>query len=222
MSNLVFRKALSAGGPAGTLALTLNGPSAWAAPGGSNCGALTTTAGDLVLGTTGLGATGGLTVKAVTGYVGVGTLAPAAALDVSGSINFTDKLLFNGAPYVGSQWTTVAGPEYGLTYASNVRIAGTLYASNLAVLGSVETINAFTTMSSNLVIANAGTGPALAVSQTETGVMLGQPVATFSAGSNLGAHGGGRPGVRRRGRHVGTGSGAGRERRRAIERSSVC
>ena len=115
--------------------------------------------------------TSGLASTAFAGTVTASNLA------VYGNVDF------NGSPYVASQWTTVAS---GLTYGSNVRIAGTLYTSNLAVLGAVETINAYTTMSSNLVVANAGTGPALAVSQSEAGLMVGQPVATFSAGSNLG------------------------------------
>jgi len=60
-------------------------------------------------------------------------------------------------------------------------VAGQLTASNVSVLGTTEIINAYETHSSNVVINNYGTGPALAVMQTET---TAQPVAAFYAGSN--------------------------------------
>ena len=65
--------------------------------------------------------------------------------------------------------------------ASNVTVLGAL-----SVTGTFETVNAFSTHSSNLVVANLGTGTALVVSQSEAGALLGAPVATFSAGSNVG------------------------------------
>ena len=59
-------------------------------------------------------------------------------------------------------------------------MTGMLYASNLSVLGSTEIVNAYESHSSNLVITNLGTGPALSVTQTESG--SAQPVAAFYAG----------------------------------------
>jgi len=48
------------------------------------------------------------------------------------------------------------------------------------------TVNAEEVVSSNLVVTNYGTGPALSVTQSETGVLGPQAVATFTAGSNVG------------------------------------
>ena len=48
------------------------------------------------------------------------------------------------------------------------------------MLGSTEIVNAYESHSSNLVITNLGTGPALSVTQTESG--SAQPVAAFYAG----------------------------------------
>jgi len=62
-----------------------------------------------------------------------------------------------------------------------LNVAGQLTASNVSVLGTTQIINAYETHSSNVVINNYGTGPALAVMQTET---TAQPVAAFYAGSN--------------------------------------
>ena len=98
----------------------------------------------------------------VAGSVGIGgTASPAAALDVVGSARASVQV---SAP-IG-------------TFLQ-------LYASNVAVLGSVETVNAYETHTSNVVIANQGTGPALQVSQSEYGPLGPQPVATFTAGSNV-------------------------------------
>lgn len=95
MSNAVVRKTLAVGAggvAAGALTMTLNGPAAYLAPGGSNLATLANTVagGDLRLQASlppgGSGGGGGLTVQAGSGNVGVGTGASAAALDVSGSI----------------------------------------------------------------------------------------------------------------------------------------
>jgi len=98
----------------------------------------------------------------VAGAVGVGGLAtPGVALDVSGGIRASGAV------------TGATG-----TFAQ-------LNASNVAILGALETVNAYETHSSNVVIANLGTGPALVVSQVETGPWGAQPVASFVAGSNV-------------------------------------
>jgi len=106
-------------------------------------------------------------------------LTYSSNVSIGGSLNFNGSLMSNGVPYVGSQWTT---SNNTLTYGSNVYIAG-----SLTVMGSniVQNITVQNTLieSSNLVINNAGTGPALSVTQSE---VTGQPLAQFIAGSNLG------------------------------------
>ena len=72
------------------------------------------------------------------------------------------------------------GAGVALDVSGSIR-ASSLTTSNLAVIGAIETVSAYETHSSNVVIANLGTGPALVVSQ----VAGAQPVATFTAGSNV-------------------------------------
>lgn len=157
MSNAVARQRISAAPGGPTLAMQLTGPAAWAAPGGSNMASLVTTAGDLRLTTAG-GAF--VTVKGTSGNVGIGGVAaPGAALDVSGGVRVT-----------------------GLFTACNVNVLGAL-----AVMGGIETVTAYETHSSNVIITNYGTGPALVVSQTEGGLLGAQPVAAFYAGGVGGA-----------------------------------
>lgn len=64
--------------------LSLNGPQAWAAPGGSNVATLSTTAGDLwIRSAGGLG----MTVNGSSCFVGVGGITvPQQAMDVSGNV----------------------------------------------------------------------------------------------------------------------------------------
>jgi len=66
-----------------------------------------------------------------------------------------------------------------LTVQGNTVINGTLTASNLNILGTTEIVNAYESHSSNLVINNLGTGPALSVTQSES---TSQPLASFYAG----------------------------------------
>ena len=155
MSNAYARHAVAtaSGGP--TFTMTLNGPAAWALSGGSNLATLSTTPGDLRLnaGPNGPWAQGpkGVTVQAGTGNVGVGSTAPAQALDVSGSVQVS-----------------------GTVSAANVTVSGTL-----AVLGTVETVNAYETHSSNVVISCLGTGPAALMVTQQTGSLGAAPVAKF-------------------------------------------
>jgi len=110
MSNVVTRKLLTAGTgvAAGALSLQLNGPSAWAVAGGSNLASITNTAGG------NLQLQSALTV-ASSGNVGVGTPAPAYALDVSGGVRVTgavfasnvEQIVFNGPLSVTTGGTTV-------------------------------------------------------------------------------------------------------------------
>ena len=67
----------------------------------------------------------------------------------------------------------------------NVYISGQLFASNVSILGSYQSVQAYETHSSNVTINSLGTGPALSVSQTESGPYGQQPVATFYAGTSL-------------------------------------
>lgn len=82
MSNVVARKVVSPLG-GGQLVLQLSGPAAYAVAGGSNLASLTTSVGNLSLGTSG----GGITVQAADGNVGIGKAPSGYALDVSGSVN---------------------------------------------------------------------------------------------------------------------------------------
>ena len=93
----------------------------------------------------------------VGGNVGVGMSSPAYAVDVSGGIRVT-----------------------GTFTASNVNVLG-----GLAIMGGIETVNVYETHSSNVVINNMGTGPALVVTQAEGGLLGAQSVASFSAGINM-------------------------------------
>ena len=100
---------------------------------------------------------GGLSVY---GNVGVGRSATANAVDVCGNVSAS-----------------------GVVSAASAVFA-TVVTSNLSVIGNIETVNAYVSHSSNVVITNLGTGPALVVTQTEGGSQ--QPVAKFVAGSNVG------------------------------------
>jgi len=111
-----------------------------------------------------------------SGNVGINNSSPAYALDVTGDLNFTGTFRNNGAPYIGSQWTTTTS---NIGYANNVYIGGSLTVAGSNVINNV-TVNNTLVESSNIVINNAGTGPALSVTQSETSP---NPVATFVAGS---------------------------------------
>ena len=95
----------------------------------------------------------GITVASGTGYLGVGK-APANALDVSGSINFTGSLTSNGVPFVSgsggaaSQWTTsntnvfIASnvgvnkfPAVALDVSGSINFTGSLTSNGVAVSG---------------------------------------------------------------------------------------
>ena len=92
MSNVALRKVLATLG-GGQLSLQLNGPQAYAVAGGSNLASLTNTGGHLSL-------------QAASGCVGVNTLAPTCALDVSGAVRASSFVDASGNRIV----TTVAAP----------------------------------------------------------------------------------------------------------------
>jgi len=120
----------------------------------------------------------GFTQSAVasSNCMGLG-LAPGTAAAPS-------SLVVAGAVGIGG----TAVPAYALDVSGGARFTGTLVASNVSVVGSIEIVNAYETHTSNLVITNVGTGPALTVSQVETGPMGAQPCALFTAGSNVGLY----------------------------------
>jgi len=174
-----------------SLELILNSATAYGAPGGANAARVQNDVGDLCLWSSN---NVGMRISAVSGYVGVGKTA-SYALDVSGSVNatglygcITDSLTvpistLAASAYGLSNVFAVAGaalPRAGGTVTGALTVLGSLYASNVTVMGSTEVINAYETHSSNLVITNLGTGPALTVTQTEGGTA--QPVAAFYAG----------------------------------------
>ena len=78
-------------------------------------------------------------------------------------------------------------PTSGGSVSGNLNVGGTLYASNVSALAGYMSVYAIENHTSNLVINNAGTGPALLVTQSETGPMGAQPVAQFFNGTGTAA-----------------------------------
>ncbi len=74
-----------------------------------------------------------LYVNSTTGRVGVGTSSPGFALDVNGIVN-ASSLYVNGAPYIGSQWTTASSSIYYNT--GNVGIGSTSPYAKLSLAGA--------------------------------------------------------------------------------------
>ena len=172
------------------LRFILNSALATSAPGGANAARVQNEVGDLFLWSSNAV---GIQITTGTGAVGVGkTAAVGVALDVSGLMHSTS---FGGGCISDALTLTSSAVAASATALSNVNITasgalqrtggvmtGLLTCSNLSVIGTIETINAYVTMSSNVVISNSGTGigPALTVSQTQAGT---QTVAQFSAGA---------------------------------------
>lgn len=120
---------------------SLNGPAAWAAPGGSNVATLATLVGDLHL----RSAHGGLgvVVRDRVGFVGIGGItAPSQALDVSGSVNVSGTITAGnvGLRYWRATGTTPASGEStfvfpeGVVFANIVNIYG-VYATDASTFG---------------------------------------------------------------------------------------
>jgi hypothetical protein len=107
-----------------------------------------------------------------TGNVGIGTSSGYTnTLDVYGSMAIgsyaglwnapMDSLIVSGNIGVG-----VGNPTVKLHVAGDIVSMGTLTTSNLVVIGEYTTLNTVTSNTENMVINNAGTGPALKVIQT--------------------------------------------------------
>ena len=129
--------------------------------------------GILTCATAGIGTnpTGGsvLTVAGSTAFYG-----PISASALTGCI--TDSLTTNDSTIAASaaairNVSTTANaslPLAGGTVTGGLTVIGQLNASNLTVLGTSETVNAYTSMSSNLFVNSLGTGPALSVTDRKS------------------------------------------------------
>lgn len=88
--------------------------------------------------------------------LGIGTDSPTTLLDVGGVARFASRVGIGGDPH-----GTIA-----LNVTGDVLASGTITASNLTILGDTVVLNTTTSNTENMVITNAGTGPALKVTQS--------------------------------------------------------
>ena len=130
-----------------------------------------TTGGDaIVVGTLTCGSNVTTGIMTATSNVVVGgTTTMAGSLSVNSNAVFSQNVSVDQA-------LTVTGAA---TFNNALTITGLLTASNIQILGSFETVNAYETHTSNFVINNRGSGPALSVTQA-----TGETVASFTAGTN--------------------------------------
>jgi len=124
-------------------------------------------------------------VAATTMTAHTGTISGVANLTNIQGTGISDSLVLSSSTTAASA-AAVSNCWAGCVHTSGGIVSGTLGVSNLNVLGTFMTVNATEVVSSNMVVSNFGTGPALSVTQSETGVFGAQPVATFNAGSNVG------------------------------------
>ena len=108
---------------------------------------------------------------------------------ITDSLTTTNSMRAASATAVSTLNTNMASylPLAGGNVSGNVNVGGTLYASNVNAIAGYTSTYAYETHSSNLVINNSGTGPALVVTQSQTGPLGAQPVAQFFNGAGTAA-----------------------------------
>ena len=126
---------------------------------------------------------------AVTGNASVAGLTNLAALTgsaITDLLTMSSSTTAASAKAVSMLNTNMNAflPLTGGAVSGPLAVSGMLYASNISVLGSFETVRAYETHSSNVVIDSLGTGPALRVTQTEGGALGAQPCAEFYNGGD--------------------------------------
>jgi hypothetical protein len=109
--------------------------------------------------------------------VGIGTGNPVYPLDVAGTINAT-SLYVNGAPYIGSQWTTNSNSTAISITSSNVGIGKTNPGVPLDVVGAITSTGTVT--ASALTASNV----TATTSFTEAGALLSSKYALSNTLSN--------------------------------------
>ena len=108
---------------------------------------------------------------------------------ITDSLTTTNSMRAASATAVSTLNANMASylPLAGGNVSGDVVVDGTLYASNVNAIAGYTSTYAYETHSSNLVINNSGTGPALVVTQSQTGPLGAQPVAQFFNGAGTAA-----------------------------------
>ena len=133
-----------------------------------------------------------VTNLSVSGNVAVSGLSVLSSLGgscITDSLTTTSSTRAASATAVSTLNSNMTSylPLAGGNVSGNVIVGGTLYASNVNAIAGYTSTYAYETHSSNLVIENAGTGPALVVTQSQTGPLGAQPVAQFFNGAGTAA-----------------------------------
>jgi len=131
--------------------------------------------------------TGALSASSLTGCISDAlTLNSSATAASSAGLSnvYTTANAASVTANAASATASLALPLAGGTVTGGLTVTGQLNASNVTVLGTYERVNALEFHTSNIVCSNAGTGPALSVSQVEGGPLGAQPCALFTAGTS--------------------------------------